>query len=401
MAPLAVAAQQSRLLLQHEDSETESSSGDATGSSAPSWRGPTLAGCPVLDKALTWAGSPVGLSLIMMLLWVLVGLVGLSHCMEEEETLSWIDQAFLMCQIITTVGYGDLPPPKTNLAFLFYAFYVLSALLIVAQAAGTFASGVAEQHSDAPDCLSAFLHNYMGASARFSAFVKAFLHWSAFCILWAVFFVVYPGEGIPPGEALYMGVITLTTVGFGDYVPESEGGKIFASVFMLLGTGAFTMMIGKFGVWSYFLFHSMSVDKLDTAALSKITETKQFKGVASDRAKMIEQLLKDFKFDKYKEVSNVYAEKISRNDFLMFMMMDMALVDVDMIDTLSSHFDELDITGEGYIDKEDLERARVGESDIVTEAELSRRQHSKGRRDSDEAPQPTERRALERYFPKE
>merc|ERR1740123_1446014 len=118
-------------------------------------------------------------------------------------------------------------------------------------------------------------------------------------------------------------------------------------------------MLGKFGVYTYFLFNKMSIEKLDTKTLSRITDHPHFKQVAQARAKVIEELLRDFEFDKYHEVSRAYAEKISRNDFLMFMILDMGLVDRDMVEQLSRHFDDLDATGEGFIDRDDLDLARM------------------------------------------
>lgn len=329
--------------------------------------------------------GPVGKSIIMMLVWILTGVVGLTHCVEKEGRLYWVDQAYLMAQIITTVGYGDLPPPTSNLGFLFYAMYVLSACMLVAQVVGTLVSKVVDQpkQQDGPERTKSDLGTMMPAwvTPRFVAFIKAFMSWSAFVVTWMVFFMFFPEEERPWGEALYMGVITLTTVGFGDYVPRTDSGKMFATVWMVLGTGAFTMMIGKFGVWTFFLFNKLSVEKLDTKALSKITDTSEFKKVAGARAKIIEQLLKDFKFEKYKEVSKLYADKISRNDFLMFMVLDMGLVDTDMVETLSAHFDALDVTGEGYIDREDLDKAMHDEAAIKEECAQS---HSS--RVSDDSP---------------
>lgn len=319
--------------------------------------------------------SPFAKSMFLMLLWILTGVVGLTHCVEKEERLYWVDQAYLMSQILTTVGYGDLPPPTSNIGFLFYGMYVLSACMLVAQVVGNLVSKVVEpKQQEGPERAKSGLEEKVAklVTPRFVAFVKAFMMWSAFVVSWMVFFMFFPGEERPWGEALYMAVITLTTVGFGDFVPLTEGGKMFATVWMVLGTGAFTMMIGKFGVWTFFLFNKLSVEKLDTKALSKITETPQFKNVANARAKIIEQLLQGFEFAKYAEVSKLYADKISRNDFLMFMILDMGLVDTDMVETLSAHFDLLDVTGEGYIDQEDLAKAMQDEATIKDCAQSAR-----------------------------
>ena len=40
------------------------------------------------------------------------------------------------------------------------------------------------------------------------------------------------------GSGLWWGVQTVTTVGYGDHVPESAGGRILAALVMLLGSGS-------------------------------------------------------------------------------------------------------------------------------------------------------------------
>lgn len=44
-------------------------------------------------------------------------------------------------------------------------------------------------------------------------------------------------------DALYFTVITLTTVGYGDFSPVTPGGKIFTMVYILLGLGILSSFI--------------------------------------------------------------------------------------------------------------------------------------------------------------
>ncbi len=44
-------------------------------------------------------------------------------------------------------------------------------------------------------------------------------------------------EGWSPLDALYFSVVTLTTVGFGDFAPQTDLGKGFTIVFILAGVG--------------------------------------------------------------------------------------------------------------------------------------------------------------------
>ncbi len=51
-------------------------------------------------------------------------------------------------------------------------------------------------------------------------------------------------EGLRWLDALYFTVITLTTVGYGDISPQTDPGKIFAMVYILVGLGIFAALIG-------------------------------------------------------------------------------------------------------------------------------------------------------------
>lgn len=44
-------------------------------------------------------------------------------------------------------------------------------------------------------------------------------------------------------DAYYMSVVTLATVGYGDYVPHTDFGKIFTTFYILIGIGIITTFI--------------------------------------------------------------------------------------------------------------------------------------------------------------
>jgi len=57
-------------------------------------------------------------------------------------------------------------------------------------------------------------------------------------------------EGLGWIDAIYFTSATLTTVGYGDFVPQTDAGKLFTSVYAFLGIGLF------FGV-AGIIFHNM------------------------------------------------------------------------------------------------------------------------------------------------
>jgi voltage-gated potassium channel len=52
-------------------------------------------------------------------------------------------------------------------------------------------------------------------------------------------------EGLRPVDALYFSVTTLTTVGYGDFSPETTAGKLFTIVYVLVGVGLLLAFLGR------------------------------------------------------------------------------------------------------------------------------------------------------------
>jgi voltage-gated potassium channel len=64
----------------------------------------------------------------------------------------------------------------------------------------------------------------------------------AIVFLGVVFFHVQ--EGLRWLDALYFTVITLTTVGYGDFSPQTDLGKLFTIAYVLIGLGVIAAFIG-------------------------------------------------------------------------------------------------------------------------------------------------------------
>jgi voltage-gated potassium channel len=50
-------------------------------------------------------------------------------------------------------------------------------------------------------------------------------------------------EGLRVVDALYFSVVTLTTVGYGDFAPQTDVGKLFTAVYALVGIGILLALI--------------------------------------------------------------------------------------------------------------------------------------------------------------
>ena len=52
-------------------------------------------------------------------------------------------------------------------------------------------------------------------------------------------------EGLRPIDSLYFSVTTLATVGYGDFAPKTDAGKLFTVVYMLVGVGILLAFLTK------------------------------------------------------------------------------------------------------------------------------------------------------------
>jgi len=248
-------------------------------------------------------------------------------------------------------------------------------------------------------------------------FFYSMMVWLWFVVTWALFFALYPGEDKEWIKAFYMAVITMTTVGFGDVTPNTEGGKIFATVWMLMGVAAFANMVAKFT--TAFLSQSITIEaRVLEKTLAEVFQDSHFLKVHVERQKLAAEGLKiEFNEEQVraklkkayttamlrsgttqstmagipedtsvadseqeettraasKEASQVGNEpgseikeegpptpsevtvplRVSRNDFIVHMLKQ-GIIDPSIIDKLDHNFDELDSDHNGFLDEKDV-----------------------------------------------
>ena len=69
---------------------------------------------------------------------------------------------------------------------------------------------------------------------------ELFLIFGLLLLVWAAGSVFYHlVEGLSYVDALYFTAVTLTTVGYGDFAPQTDAGKLFTAIYAFVGIGIF------------------------------------------------------------------------------------------------------------------------------------------------------------------
>lgn len=190
---------------------------------------------------------------------------------KEKRPLTIIECMYFMSQVITTVGYGDITPAKTR-GQVFVGLYVLGALFIISMVVSDVVNQVVESTAKYKQKLteaketpsdegvkrttSKGLSNTVGslkqmlstAPQRPSAqnLLVSLAIFGTIDAVWVCFFSLHPDEGKNTFQAIYMSVITLSSVGFGFFTPVTEEGMIFAAFFFIFGCAALVNVVTQF-----------------------------------------------------------------------------------------------------------------------------------------------------------
>ena len=154
---------------------------------------------------------------------------------SQESSWTLVDAVYLTVVTLTTVGYGDLAPrSEAERAFAVVLFFV-GAGVVGALVGAAFEVLLAEAKLDAADAARAKAErrdrSRRAPADRLRRACATVLVWS---LSGALVFMRLEGAGFL--DALYWSGATLTTVGYGDVVPETQAGRGFAAFFCLGGS---------------------------------------------------------------------------------------------------------------------------------------------------------------------
>eukprot|EP00929_Paragymnodinium_shiwhaense_P001799 TRINITY_DN102004_c0_g1_i1.p1 TRINITY_DN102004_c0_g1~~TRINITY_DN102004_c0_g1_i1.p1 ORF type:complete len:425 (-),score=104.23 TRINITY_DN102004_c0_g1_i1:116-1390(-) len=299
------------------------------------------------------------LSFSLLLLYLVLGWA--FYCGVEEWGAG--DVVYFSVVVLTTVGYGDLLP-TTDLGKLFTCFYACFALVIAAVAVSNVVDFMkqvaASQASRAADGLSARVGLDLTSSpqasesdvifaeaerlrkGRRTAFLINCGVVAGFTLLGTLVFGLFKDYDEDDGNkwvnSLYLSVITLTTVGFGDFYPATPGLKVFDIFYMIVGIPLFGSFLASLTAYVF-------GEQKDRVTMSLIKD-----GLTPEQFEQME----NFTVQLAAIGGNTADGHISRFEFLSFLLVKNGIISLQEIGCAMANFRDLDADQGGTVTKDDL-----------------------------------------------
>lgn len=271
------------------------------------------------------------------LLSVAVYLVSGIFFYSSEEGWSVVDCIYYCLVIITTVGYGDLTP-TTQSSKLFTVFFALFGIGMVGYSLGSLmewflarqkaskertSKKMLQDTADAADCVvngkkkSKASDMEEQLSSEMKSILRATIPFFA-ALMCGIIIGYFEDWGFV--DSLYMTVITVTTIGFGDFSPHSMHGRILAIFYLPVAVISVANAIGN------------------------IAELIVNRNVVREPISIKELIQMDVDGD----------GKVSQVEYLSYMLIKLGKVNQDEIDQILAQFNKIDADNSGYLDRNDL-----------------------------------------------
>jgi potassium channel subfamily K len=309
------------------------------------------------EAAHDWTNTFI---LIGCFLWIVIGVA--FACYFEGWTI--ITGFYVIAQIITTVGYGDVTVTTTS-AKLFCGLYVFVTILCIATYVTELASNLvgnndvfirkallrAEMHvlniremSEEEAMHQLHLEKWNDIFVATFAFIGSVLFGTVFFAVYEPCTCSYGVSHVEGcfetphdlcvqtggyvkgwGDSFYMAMITLTTVGFGDNTPKTQLGRVVGSFWMLMGVTTMANLAAK------------------VADLRLLDEREKMRRSHIDR-RVFDAI--DLNHDGF----------VSRSEFRTYTLIKFGLVKSEDLKRIDRLFDTIDVDRNQYITFDELEK---------------------------------------------
>ncbi|CAJ1940140.1 unnamed protein product [Cylindrotheca closterium] len=276
------------------------------------------------------------------------------------EKWSIVDSLYFTCVVFSTVGYGDVCP-QTIGGRIFTCFFGFTGIALLGAAIASIGSKLVQVETETArraeresrkrfvnmfDKLPKLVKADKEEKARIMSDVHAknrhapHLPKAAVALLkgarWiaqSLMVVVLGGmllgkvEGWKMADAVYYALITASTIGLGDFAPATKTGRIIALLLIPMSVAAFGEILSNIGLaW-----------------------------ISSRQKQLFDSQLKTgLTMDHLKVMDNNQDGKVDREEYVLFMLLEMGLVSKEEVAELTDQFDRLDRTGTGYLNQYDI-----------------------------------------------
>mmetsp|Transcript_9251 Transcript_9251/g.20569 ORF Transcript_9251/g.20569 Transcript_9251/m.20569 type:complete len:364 (+) Transcript_9251:117-1208(+) len=279
-----------------------------------------------------------------------IGVLALRY-FEDWPTLTCV---YVIAQIVTTIGYGDFTVTGES-AKTFLSVYVCVTLVVLAYCVNAYMGKVVEWHRDAlrshlrsieiwvdsdvssPEQAATKYGRINEVLAISALFLTVLLGGAAFFRYYEHCSCSYGLQGVPGCKetnydtcvasggfvkgwngSIYMAIITLSTIGFGDFQPRTYWGRVFGVIWMIAGVVTTGMFLSTMTNYFYQQEHRNKFRKADEV-LSHL-DPAVFATIDLDG-----------------------NGTLSRGEFLAFILVKYGVVDQDLMDEVNAVYDRLDV----------------------------------------------------------
>jgi len=313
-----------------------------------------------VDRADNASGiSPVVTALAMSVIYFGVGIVFYTTVGEVGgDKGEWpILEALYFCVVtITTVGYGDTNDHdffrRDDQILLFTSAYVFFGVAIVGTCIGIILGWIIDYDEDRRSAIAdEVAAEYMGEGAVTphcgpAANGGSRLGMTVFtlvALIAAGTFAFKEIEHVTTVRALYWCCVTITTVGYGDVVPVTNNGKMFAIAYILIGTFLMAKALADIAA----LPLELRRKRQEASVLNQYGSTlqpKNLQAIASDT-----------------QLSNLGLSRqnnagCSKSEFVLSMLLKLDKIKERDVRRCASVFDSLDANQDGYLNESDVQQ---------------------------------------------
>lgn len=284
------------------------------------------------------------------IIYLMIGIVAFS-CVLEHWNI--IDSMFVSVSVFTTIGYGNKHVPTTTYELTFMIFFILVGFVglgglalntIVENGIKSYEKIIDDAKQDTSKrYLERFSSGKLSLDAKQNGDVRRdlmkaiYLAGPPFCALYLCAVVIGYVEGWSILTSTYFFIVSVTTVGFDDYVPQTKAMRLFCVFFLPIAVGFTAKLLGKIsGIYLKHRARQMEIESLNIEITNEELDVMDF----------------------------MQNGDMTYPDFLQFMLVRMNKVQVEECDRLWELFQELDSNNSGTLQRDELVRMASGKTVI-------------------------------------